>query len=71
LKTVKLEERDRRRQKKDRKNAWLKTQVSTNEDEEENILGYDAEDADDWEELKREDRIAKKAKRIGPDTVDL
>ena len=71
-KTGHLEKRNHRREKRDRKNAWLKAQAGVNQGEEENLSGEDAEDAaEDWEELKREDRTAKKAKRIGLDTVGL
>ncbi|KAF7294715.1 RNA helicase [Mycena indigotica] len=61
-KVVKKEERDKRREKKDKKRKWLKMQ--TEEAKEKN-----AEDADtvgqedDWEEMAREERMAKKMRK--------
>jgi len=65
-KTVQREERDRRREKKVKKKAWMKEQVAK-EAKAESVTFDEGDEADDWEELKREDRMAKKAKRTAID----
>ncbi|KAJ7063581.1 DEAD-domain-containing protein [Mycena amicta] len=60
-KVVKQEERDKRRDKKDKKRKWLKMQA----EEAKKTPDEDKMDADgdDWEELAREERMAKKMKK--------
>lgn len=59
------EQREKRKDKKGRKKAWLKSQASQTMEIEPRDR-QDAKDvADDWEELKKEDRLAKKAKLSG------
>ncbi|PSR94048.1 hypothetical protein PHLCEN_2v4476 [Hermanssonia centrifuga] len=59
------EEREKRKEKKDRKRKWEKTQLNSatengTKDDKELDSG---EDEEDWEELAREERMAKKVKR--------
>ena len=65
-KTLQKEQRDQRREKKGRKRAWTKvvkaTDTSTKQDEH---VDNDTDGEQDWEELKKEDRLAKKVKRAG------
>lgn len=62
-KTSRKEEREKRKEKKDRKRKWLKTQQSTPSAAAEAHDASDAEGEDDWDELAREERMAKKVKR--------
>ncbi|KAA1474944.1 DEAD-domain-containing protein [Dentipellis sp. KUC8613] len=68
-KTVKKTEKDKRREKKDRKKAWMKSQIAENAKSEEgetlkrSRTDSDAGEDDDWEELAREERMAKKVKK--------
>jgi ATP-dependent RNA helicase DDX55/SPB4 len=65
------EEKDKRREKKDRKKKWLKSQTSANEDaaggdqsfKRERPAEDDADEGDEWGELAREERMAKKVRR--------
>lgn len=67
------EEKDKRREKKDRKKKWLKTQPSVEDPtrgESDLKRGRalsdsedDEEDDDDWDELAKEERMAKKVRR--------
>ncbi|KAF8508395.1 DEAD-domain-containing protein [Gautieria morchelliformis] len=73
-KTLQREHRDQRREKKGRKRAWARgnpsTTISTKDnDNVDDDTNPDA--ADDWEELKREDREARNAKRTTFVTSDL
>jgi len=66
-KVVKKEERDKRKEKKDRKKKWLKEQAKATKSgtdlkrprEEED----DGDDAEDWDDLAREERMAKKVRK--------
>ena len=70
--TTRKEERLKRREKKVRKRQWLKAQVGT-ANERPKVAGGkrnravedidDDGDDDDWEELKREERMAKRLKK--------
>ncbi|KAF8076413.1 DEAD-domain-containing protein [Lyophyllum atratum] len=72
-KVQKKEERELRKEKKGRKRKWLKAQAATESvQSEENPLKRGREDAevseaeddgDDWDELAREERMAKKVKK--------
>ncbi|KAJ7677247.1 DEAD-domain-containing protein [Mycena rosella] len=67
-KVAKKEEREKRRDKKGKKRKWLKTQAETAEqkDEEHGEHGDGdqvEDDGDDWEELAREERMAKKMRK--------
>ncbi|KAJ7168354.1 DEAD-domain-containing protein [Mycena crocata] len=65
-KVVKKEEREKRREKKGKKRKWLKTQVVTQDTEEKKDGEHGDEtvdDGDDWEELAREERMAKKMRK--------
>ncbi|KAJ6620294.1 DEAD-domain-containing protein [Mycena sp. CBHHK59/15] len=67
-KVVKKEEREKRRDKKGKKRKWLKTQAGAaatqGEDGDNGDNGGDAaEDGDDWEEVAREERMAKKMRK--------
>ena len=69
-KIIKREERDKRKEKRVRKKKWLQMQTHESPRPEDGSLGkrvyneYDAElDGDDWTELAREERMAKKVKR--------
>ena len=67
-KTRRKEEREKRREKKDRKRKWEKTNTAqagakrglgdVKEDE-----GSEGDAGDDWDELAREERIAKRVKK--------
>lgn len=67
------DEKDKRREKKCRKKKWLKDQASTNETAVNSGQGTkrgrtsrvesDENDSDDWDELAREERMAKKVRR--------
>ncbi|KAJ7491200.1 DEAD-domain-containing protein [Mycena latifolia] len=66
-KVAKKEEREKRREKKGKKRKWLKAQAGTAEqkDGEHGEHGDEAveNEADDWEELAREERMAKKMRK--------
>ncbi|CAL1705033.1 unnamed protein product [Somion occarium] len=62
-KVVKKEEKEKRREKKDRKRKWLKTQLDTQNDDMVDTNNNAAEDEDEWEDLAREERMAKKLRR--------
>ncbi|KAJ6606373.1 DEAD-domain-containing protein [Mycena vulgaris] len=68
-KVVKKEEREKRRDKKGKKRKWLKTQAETAEqkDGEHGEHGQHGDemvdDGDDWEEMAREERMAKKMRK--------
>ncbi|QRV80376.1 DEAD/DEAH box helicase [Ceratobasidium sp. AG-Ba] len=70
--TARAQARDIRKEKKERKRKWLKKQnvleVERNTTEEASESGNDVED---WEELKAEERAAKKAKRDQNPKLDL
>lgn len=70
-KVVKKEEREKRKEKRSAKRKWLKTQTveavlpgdqtqkrARSEDD-----GGEQDDSDDWDELAREERMAKKVKK--------
>ena len=68
--SLKVEQRDRRdlrKEKKDRKRAWLKEQdskvVSDEASGTKRALQSDDEDNDDWDELAKEERMAKKLRK--------
>lgn len=73
-KITKQEEKEKRREKKDRKKKWLKAQAASElgkNDEaslapkrgREEEAAASGDDVDDWEELAREERMAKKLKK--------
>jgi ATP-dependent RNA helicase DDX55/SPB4 len=65
-KVVRKEEREKRRDKKGKKRKWLKTQAETaqQKDGEHGEHGDEAvEEGDDWEEIAREERMAKKMRK--------
>lgn len=65
-KTLQREQRDKRREKKGRKKAWAKAvQAPNTSAKEDEYPDGDNDGAEDWEDLKRENRLAKKAKRAG------
>jgi len=64
------EDKDKRREKKDRKKKWLKDQISANEGDDKNLKRGraptpedDADKGGDWDELAREERMAKKLRK--------
>ena len=60
------EEKERRKEKKDRKKKWLKSQPSTEDDDKSLKRGrtpVNEDEGDDWEELAREERMAKKVRQ--------
>lgn len=60
------EQRDQRREKKGRKRAWAKAAQATATSGKQDVdRDDDTDGVEDWEELKREDRLLKKAKRTG------
>ncbi|KAJ6546938.1 P-loop containing nucleoside triphosphate hydrolase protein [Mycena capillaripes] len=66
-KVVKKEEREKRRDKKVKKRKWQKTQTGDDSKQEDGGHGEHGEEAvdegDDWEELAREERMAKKMRK--------
>ena len=70
-KSLQREQRDQRRQKKVRKRAWEKAGQTTSTSTQDEHPGDDSDGAEDWEELKRENRLAKKAKRANFVSSDL
>lgn len=61
---MKKTEKEKRKEKKDRKRKWLKTQEQQIEENAETGDGDGDEGAgDDWDELAREERMAKKLKK--------
>jgi ATP-dependent RNA helicase DDX55/SPB4 len=68
---ARAEARDTRKEKRGRKREWLKKQKYSNEEEQKDegeekagdAGGSGDDDTEDWEELKAEERMAKKAKR--------
>ncbi|THH20667.1 hypothetical protein EW146_g708 [Bondarzewia mesenterica] len=63
-KIVKKEENEKRKEKRDRKRKWLKSQQASAASESAEIQGAASVDAEeDWAELAREERMAKKLKR--------
>ncbi|KAJ7090373.1 DEAD-domain-containing protein [Mycena belliarum] len=65
-KVVKKEERDKRREKKGKKRKWLKTQaesVETKDGEPGEPADEVPDEGDDWDELAREERMAKKMRK--------
>lgn len=63
-KITRTEEREQRKEKKDRKRKWLRSQQQLTEAGQVPD-GDDDDDDDDWEELAREERMAKKLKKGG------
>ena len=63
-KITRTEEREQRKEKKDRKRKWLRSQQQSTEAGQVPD-GDDDDDDDDWEELAREERMAKKLKKGG------
>jgi ATP-dependent RNA helicase DDX55/SPB4 len=59
------EEKTQRKEKKDRKKKWLKTQSASREEKakEPDAKRVRVESDDDWAELAREERMAKKVRR--------
>ena len=62
------EEREKRREKKDRKKKWQKTQASVGAEAgakrgREGAVDESGDEGDDWEELAREERMAKRVKK--------
>ncbi|KAJ7773022.1 DEAD-domain-containing protein [Mycena metata] len=67
-KVVKKEEREKRREKKGKKRKWLKTQVAEDAKQKDGGHGDGAagdavDEGDDWEEMAREERMAKKMRK--------
>lgn len=65
-KVAKKEEKERRKQKKEVKKQWLKQQqqpTTVDDKKRSRDQGSEGDDADDWEELAKEERMAKKLKR--------
>ncbi|KAJ7184388.1 DEAD-domain-containing protein [Mycena filopes] len=67
-KVEKKEEREKRREKKGKKRKWLKTQVAEGAKQEDGehgdgAAGETAGEGDDWEEIAREERMAKKMRK--------
>jgi len=67
-KTVKKEERDKRKEKRMKRKKWLQTQVpkplpSDGESLQKRVRINEGEGEEDWAELAREERMAKKVKR--------
>lgn len=63
-KIVRKEEQEKRKDKKIRKRKWLRAQAAEPSHEGLNTPGENNEvDGDDWAELAREERMAKKVKR--------
>lgn len=65
---VKKEEREKRREKKGKKRKWLKTQVTEDAKQKDGghgdgALGEAVDAGDDWEEMAREERMAKKMRK--------
>ncbi|KAJ7032492.1 DEAD-domain-containing protein [Mycena alexandri] len=68
VKVVKKEEREKRREKKGKKRKWLKTQVTEDAKQKDGghgdgALGEAVDAGDDWEEMAREERMAKKMRK--------
>lgn len=68
--TTRKEERDKRKEKKERKKKWekMQRQAATEEDKggkraRSPSVAVDDNDGDDWDELAREERMAKKVKK--------
>ena len=62
-KVVKKEEKEKRKEKKDRKRKWLKNQEQEKVDSKYGDNEDGEDEGDDWDELAREERMAKKLKR--------
>lgn len=63
-KVTKKEEREKRKQKKEKKQQWLKQQQKeVVGDKKRNRVEDEGDNGDEWEELAREERMAKKLKR--------
>ena len=65
-------EKEKRKEKKEKKKAWMKTQLDAVEKGQAGAVAStgqkrtkdgDGEDEDDWDELAREERMAKKVKK--------
>lgn len=64
-------EKEKRKEKKEKRKAWLKTQNSDAQGSavgEKSSLDDDDDDGDDWDELAREERLAKKVKKGAMDS---
>lgn len=68
--TVNKEEKNKRKLKKDRKRQWLKSQATVNHNAMTPVKSQSAEDSrddgdggDDWDELAKEERLAKKVRK--------
>ncbi|KAF9055271.1 DEAD-domain-containing protein [Hymenopellis radicata] len=59
-KVVKQEERDVRKEKRVKKKAWEKEQTKKREHD---VVDEDGDDGDDWDDLAKEERMAKKVRR--------
>ncbi|KAF5370137.1 hypothetical protein D9758_001025 [Tetrapyrgos nigripes] len=67
-KVVKKEERDKRKEKKNRKRKWLKEQAATEKSSQDLKRSREevedgGDSGDDWDDLAREERIAKKVRK--------
>ncbi|KAJ7684530.1 DEAD-domain-containing protein [Mycena polygramma] len=66
-KVAKKEEREKRREKKGKKRKWLKTQIEDSSKEKDGGHGEPGDGAvdegDDWDDLAREERMAKKMRK--------
>ncbi|KAJ7243412.1 DEAD-domain-containing protein [Mycena haematopus] len=65
-KVVKKEEREKRRDKKTKKRKWQKTQAVDDSTQKDGVHGDEAvavDEEDDWEEVAREERMAKKMRK--------
>jgi ATP-dependent RNA helicase DDX55/SPB4 len=73
-KVAKRQEKEKRKEKRGKKREWLKSQA-TSEKTEPSGAGAPKrpaeEDADDWDELAREERMMKKVKRGQVDSKDF
>ncbi|KAG9317277.1 DEAD-domain-containing protein [Chiua virens] len=65
--TANKAEKEKRKLKKDRKRQWLKTQATANPDAtipaESRLADGSVNDGDDWDELAKEERLAKKVRK--------
>ncbi|KAG6378532.1 DEAD-domain-containing protein [Boletus reticuloceps] len=63
---VNKEQKERRKLKRDRKRQWLKSQTATNHSATVPVKSQsteDSQDEDDWDELVKEERLAKKVRK--------
>lgn len=63
--TTRQEEREKRKDKKDRKRKWLKSQQEAAPSSIPNSSANVGDVEDDWDDLAREEKMAKKLKKGG------